>query len=223
MRETIEILQYKFPSVTSLKQYVRDSLSNIDVCESLSTANNEYYKFFCELMKRHPEYAAKTSRMKDLKIIRNALNPSAFELNIVNNDNTVTPISWVVCCNAKNKNISTMFHEALRECITNQILEFRNNNNNVCQQCGIMSNDYHIDHELDFKKIVLDFMAKYKFEIPKEYDRKKITNQIRFRVEDFHIKDLFEVYHQERAKLRVLCKRCNLGRPKYKEYVIEFD
>ena len=221
MKEIITVCNVNFPSITSLKQYVRDLLKLIDVCDTLK--NNTNYLFFCELIKRHPEYTEKTAKMVDLKIGYNLLNKSALELNIINNDNTVTPISWIVCCNSKGKNINQMFHDALRECITNQILEFKKNNNNVCSSCGIMSNDYHIDHELDFKKIVLDFMSKYKFDIPKEYDRKKISNQVKFKVEDFGIKDLFEKYHQEKAKLRVLCKKCNLGRPKLKEYVITFD
>ena len=45
----------------------------------------------------------KSLDFKDFQINRNALQQNSFELNIINNDDTLTTISWKTCCAGKHK------------------------------------------------------------------------------------------------------------------------
>ena len=52
--------------------------------------------------------------------------------------------------------------------------------------------------------------------MPLEYNKKDLTFETLFKVEDEWIGKLFEPYHLQYATLRVLCETCNLTREKYK-------
>lgn len=222
MKQPIIVDNISFPSVIALTSYTREIIKKIGVCNSIKNYDIQYFNFLYELFKRHPDYNIKIIDFKDITITNNFLNKNALETNFKNNNDKIIPISWMTSCRGKTKNKEHLFNDALREAITMQIIDYKNTHNNICNICSIESSNYDIDHEIDFKKIVLDFIKKYNITIPENYSRKDITNQAIFTDNDNYIKELFENYHKENSILRVLCKKCNLSRPKYKDYIIEF-
>jgi hypothetical protein len=175
------------------------------------------------MCKRHPQHLNKLNKFVDFQIYQDALNKRGFALTIVNNDNTYTEISWRICVTGRGKPSKTLFNSALRQCISDQIKDFRDASDlSYCRECNCSLYDkiLHIDHnEIQFIKLVEDFMElnKETIIIPIEYNKKDITFETLFKDDDDWIGKLFESYHLQNATLRVLCETCNLTRKKYKK------
>ena len=121
--------------------------------------------------------------------------------------------SWVQVCKFKPPTNREDYISSLRQSINNQIFEFRKNTNLICDFCK-SRNNIHIDHIYLFKHIVKDFEDEFNFEIPKLYGKEYDTNKTMFLEEDIDIRNAFEKFHKEKAELRPLCSKCNLGRNK---------
>ena len=149
------------------------------------------------------------------------MNKRGLALNIVNNDNTYTEISWRICVTGTGKSQKTLFNSALRQCISYQIKEFRYASDlSYCRECNCSLDDKtpHIDHdEIQFIKLVEDFIELNQLIIPTKYNKKDITFEPLFKDEDIWIGNLFKSYHLQHASLRILCSTCNLTREKYKK------
>jgi hypothetical protein len=203
--------------------YTRKILTELGMTNSVKIKNEEYFNFLLLLCKRHPYYLEKLNKFVDFQIYQDALNKRGLALNIVNNDNTYTEISWRICISGKGKSQKTLFNSALRQCISYQIKEFRDSSDlSYCRECNCSLNDKtpHIDHhEIQFIKLVENFLElnKETIVIPVEYNKKNITFETLFKDEDIWIGKLFENYHLQNATLRVLCETCNLTREKYKK------
>jgi len=210
-----------FKTQTELEVYTRKILTDLGVTNSVKFKNDEYFNFLLLLCKRHPNYDNKFKQFMDFTISYNKLNKKGLALNILNNDGSFTEISWRICVLEKCKSIKTLFNNALRENIMNQILDFKNNSDlSFCRECNSLidkNTNIHIDHyQIQFKQLVEDFLKFNKIIIPIEYNKKEVTFQTIFKEKDSWIGKLFETYHSEHATLRVLCETCNLTRKKYK-------
>jgi len=212
-----------FKTPTECEKYTRSLIIELGITDSVKNKNEEYFNFFILLCKRHPHHIDKLNKFVDFKINQNALNKRALALNIVNNDNTCTEISWRICVSGLNKSSKTLFNSALRQCISYQIKDFKDASDlSYCRECKCSLHDkiLHIDHhEIQFIKLVEDFMELNKKTIimPIQYNKKDLTFETLFKDEDIWIGKLFESYHLENATLRVLCEKCNLTREKYKK------
>jgi hypothetical protein len=210
-----------FKTQTECENYTRSILTELGITDSVKFKNKEYFNFLFLLCKRHPHYFEKSNKLVDFQIYQDALNKRGLALNIVNNDNTYTEISWRICVSGKGKSQKTLFNSALRQCISYQIKEFRDASDlSYCRECNCLLYDktLHIDHhEIQFIKLVEDFLDLNKeiITMPIEYDKKDITFETLFKDEDMWIGKLFEPYHLQNATLRVLCETCNLTRKKY--------
>ena len=210
-----------FKTQSECETYARSILTELGITESVKLKSEEHFNFLILLCQRHPYHNEKLNKMVDFKINQSALNKRGLELNIVNNDNTQTEISWRICVRGTGKSSKTLFNSALRQCISYQIQEFRDTSDlSYCRECNCSLHDkiQHIDHhEIQFIKLVEDFMELNKNIImPLEYNKKDLTFETLFKVEDEWIGKLFEPYHLQYATLRVLCETCNLTREKYK-------
>lgn len=212
-----------FKTQTDCEKYTRSILTELGITNSVINQNEEYFNFLTLLCKRHPHHINKLNKFVDFQIYQDSLNKRGLVLNIVNNDNTYTEISWRICVTGIDKSSKTLFNSALRQCISYQIKEFRDASDlSYCRECNDSLYDkiVHIDHhEIQFIKLVEDFMELNKETIimPIEYNKKKITFETLFKDEDLWIGKLFEHYHLQHSTLRVLCETCNLTRKKYKK------
>lgn len=212
-----------FLTQTECEKYTRSILTELGITDSVKIKNEEYFNFLILLCKRHPRHLDKLNKIVDFQIYQDVLNKRGLALNIVNNDNTYTEISWKKCVTGTGKSPKTLFNSALRQCISYQIKEFRDASDlSYCRECNCLLDDktLHIDHhEIQFIKLVEDFLEinKETIIIPIEYNKKNITFETLFKEKDMWIGKLFEPYHLQNATLRVLCETCNLTREKYKK------
>jgi hypothetical protein len=217
MKITIGTLTFK--TQTECEKYTRSILTDLGITDCVKIKNEEYFNFLFLLCKRHPRHHDKLNKFVDFKISQDALNKRGLALTIINNDDTNTEISWRICVTGKGKSSKTLFHSALRQCISYQIKDFKNASDlSFCRECRCSLHDktIHIDHDVvQFIQLVENFMNKETIIIPIEYDKKDVTFQPLFKDNDKWIGDLFELYHLEHATLRVLCETCNLTRKKY--------
>jgi hypothetical protein len=204
----IEINNIQFKTQKALTEYIKNKIY------STGETNETNDLFFYELIKRHPNYTKKIQNMKSLGIEK--CFPNNLRLFILNNDDTITEISWYNCISGKPKPLIQTFKSALRTSIEEQIYQYKiMNTPAICDLCNNESE--HIDHINHFDGIANDFINKYSIIIPTEYTKKLNTFHTAFFDKDNDIKVLFQEYHKEVAKLRPLCKNCNLTRPKLKK------
>lgn len=221
MKKQIIIGNKIFKTQTECEKYARSILTELGIINSVKLKNEEYFNFLMLLCKRHPRWEEKSIKFIDFQIYKDALNNRGLALNIVNNDNTRTEISWLICIKGESKSVKANFNSALRQCISSQIKEFRDSSDlSCCKICNCSLSDARINidhHEIQFKKLVEDFIELKNIIIPTEYNKKPVTFEKLFKDEDTWIGKLFEKYHLQNATLRVLCESCNQRREKYKD------
>ena len=209
-----------FKSVKECGDYVKQLLTETNDTMSVKETNIEAYNFLVELGKRHPRYNEKFIDFKDFKINRNSISNQFYELNIINNDDSITEISWRTCCSGKGRSDKEKFTMALRQCINTQISDFRKLSDlSQCKICNCSLKDKIINidhHEPQFCELVHNFLELHndKITAPKNYTKIKPSNQLIFSESDNWIGELFAEYHFNNATLRVTCKECNASRPK---------
>jgi len=222
MKKQIIIGDKIFNTQTECENYARTILTELGITNSVKLKNAEYFIFLSLLCKRHPHYEDKLQRFIDFQIYRDALNKRGLALNIVNNDGSTTEISWRICVSGKCKPTKTLFNSALRQCISPQIMHFKELSDlSYCRECNctLIGKTPHVDHhEIQFIQLVENFLKinKETITIPTEYNKKEITFETLFANKDAWIGELFKTYHLENASLRILCETCNLTREKYK-------
>jgi hypothetical protein len=128
-------------------------------------------------------------------------------------DNTECVFSWRYCCGIV---LSDDLTRALRYGISKQILNFKNNNENICQLCNKDNGNFHVDHIKPFSIIKNEFLKQNQLNIPSLFIR-SIDNNIKFKREDKEFKKQWRHYHKSEAELQILCDKCNLKKSnKYK-------
>lgn len=98
--------------------------------------------------------------------------------------------------------------QELRDIISPQIKHYRNTHCELdnCKLCGKSMKDAQVDHEIPFKVLVDDWLITHNLDIESFSKLSDVQRQLL-------CKD-FSDYHLKHAKLRYLCKHCNLTRPK---------
>jgi len=192
----------------------KEIIGKIGLTNSVKKTGTHNFKTLNNLLKRHPEYNVKTSKMVDFEIVRNKLNAAAFEVNILNDDDTKTDISWVTAIKA-NITKSDLI-EALRSSIESQIFDFKKatpQSNVFCQTCFSKDN-IQIDHIVTFKDLVKSFLTKEKDEeVPTSFvNMTDGTNRKCFKKEDARFEQRWREFHFKHAELRFLCRTCNVRR-----------
>ena len=204
-----------FASKKALEDHVRALLREVGVTDSIKTKNPSQYDFLLELFRRHPGYPDKIVGMTDLAIQPNRMTPQHLELNLVK-DGELEDISWRLCVDAKGKD---HYKIALRSAITEQIHRFRSAHPATCEICSTSNRDvdYHVDHINHFEEIVYAFhetLESKGLHKPTEFIN-RTDNRKGFRPEDGVFEDAWKRFHEETARLRILCAPCNLRRPKW--------
>ena len=210
----MEIGSIHFTSKKSLQEYVRDRIKNIGLCPSLKTVNIEMYNFFIDLFQHHPKYPQKIDAITDIAIVRNKIKSQVLELQIRKEDGSTDDISWINCISGTEKNT---FKCALRVAIDEQIKVFRQITKYKCSICNTLdANEYHVDHENHFEELICRFLQNTKKDKPSSF-KNTSDNRKCFTMEDKEYEEEWKQFHKNNARLRMLCRSCNLKRPKWKQ------
>lgn len=189
-------------------KYYTDLKNKIGITGSLKTENENQFKEFVELFKTHPDYPKKVEGLTDICIKTNELNHNYLEVNMIKG-NLKEDISIKACCRKspypKNYNLK----RAMRDGITQQIVEFRSEHyKEPCQLCGD-NTKIEIDHyNPSFEILSNDFIKITNLPIPEEFDD-NFYNAPTFKKENEEFRNSWFLYHKNNSNLRCLCQKCN--------------
>ena len=220
MGKSIQIIHrgITYKSQTDFKKYAIELIyKKIGLCENIK--DHIYYDELLDLLKRHPNYKTKTEYMINLAIRKGKPNISSLAVWIIKSNNKPDEdISWAKnCINSKNNSKQFELNSALRSSIQQQIMNYKNSTSHKCVKCNI--NADHVDHINHFELLTDMFLKKYnKNLIPSDFDDMTDGSGRRcFKSKDNIFEKEWQEFHKNNAKLRILCKKCNLTRPKYKK------
>jgi len=135
-------------------------------------------------------------------------------------DGTEVDFSFYKCLNRPNnaKETSRRRLSAYRDAVDEQILAFKSRPALECGLCGKhLEGTFHIDHETPFINLVREFET-CEGELPCDFDFHPITNHAMFRAVDHNFAWRWQRFHEQKARLRKACARCNLMRPRATSY-----
>jgi len=207
-----------FPSQKEAKAYGSDLVNNkIGFCErGVRTFKPEYFEPLLDILKNHPDYEEKSSKMTDIKIVPNKMNGHK-ETRFINNDGTETDISWAkFSITGKKETEEQLLTKSMRTSVDPQIIDYRNTAAAICAFCAKITN-LHVDHDKLFVEIKTDFLEIMKAQneyIPTKFRDFGRCNRKCFLEEDAVFEQKWKDYHLKEATLRILCQQCNLRRTK---------
>ena len=225
----IIFLEKTYNTQKEFENYVKNLIyKDIGICNDIKNRKPYLYNNLIELLKRHPEYISKSKDMINIKIQQNNLNKKGYEILIINNDNSEIDISWRTAITGSNKSKKRDLTSAMRYSIKNQILEYKNKQNNyICVKCHSNQNievDHNDELNLSFDELTknfIDIMKRKNINIPDIFtETNDDAHRITFLEKDYNFKNEWIKYHYENASLRLLCKTCNNSRPKTKNKLI---
>jgi hypothetical protein len=193
-----------------LLEYYKNLIYKVGLCPSIKTNHFEIYLELMDLFTNHPDYPEKIENVVDLAIVKNKMNFKYLELQIIKEDNSTDNISYRCCIHKPNKDRN--LKNAMRYAVYPQIIQFRENCENLkCAFCQ-SSENIQIDHILLFKELCNEFLKDRKC-IPSVFDD-NFYNSAKFQKDDKQFENEWIEFHRENATLRCLCKSCNLARGK---------
>jgi hypothetical protein len=200
----------QFKTKKAMKDYYCKIIHEIGLCDSIKTEYPQYYNEFIELFERHPNSKKRLEGITDIQIKKN-IQYHNFELYIVTDISCIC-ISYLLCISQKyTKNFG--LKAAMRESIQSQITEFKTNTILICEICGSSENP-QADHIKHFDELYNEFLSLNTLEVPTRFND-TLANLKVFKEEDFLFCKSWQDYHKQNATLRILCRTCNLSRPKY--------
>lgn len=204
-----------FTTKAALKDYTRNLMKAIGPRIVDDPAQK---KFFDDLVARHPNATVKIGMgISHYEITRNPLTPEYFQLNLIRIDGSRSDISYVKCVTGNPASCGTKLRSALREAVFVQIESFRQDALRLsanCRRCGdLIEGRGHVDHELFFEDLVLEFLTLYP-NYPKDFDDDPVNHKAIFRTEDSDFREGWKVFHENRSVLVLTCASCNLSRKK---------
>lgn len=134
-------------------------------------------------------------------------------ITILKTDGTWGNVSILSCLKPPTQ--ATLVRSAFRSEIHEQIQPLRDAikpEEFICPLCGSMTEDFHIDHfPAPFKSIVEAFISERDIS-EASLNLKKDTETNYWILEDRTIGESWREYHKTNARLRAICKTCNLRR-----------
>lgn len=178
---------------------IRNKIISIGITDDIFVKSPDEYQFFYDLLKTHPNANTKLDNMKTIGI---RTNPTfkQLELFILYNDGTRDSISYNKCLGVKRNHLL----QAARQAIVNQILLAKDNLGDECEICKSQVK-LQVDHVIKFECIFDEFKKSMHY-IPTEF---KSLDDGRHEFIDEEYKITWCSYHEDRAKYRLLCQKCN--------------
>jgi hypothetical protein len=217
-------------------EYVRNMISQIEI-EDIIDERHSHFNSIMEIVENHRDFMIKRGvGIHHFKIVINPLNKCK-ELHLYRIDDSECVVSYIVCAQDSIINKSKMkihdikfkLYDAMREAISEQILKFKINCRSSpflysCVKCGVNDQDieYHVDHDNPSFMHLRDSFLNNK-EFPTQFSYIQNTYVNKFRREDEQFKNEWAEYHRQNASLQILCKDCNLRKPKKEVMDIPID
>ena len=196
------------------KNFVKKCIETLGECSSIRNYDEEAYLALKGLFNRHPKSPEKIRGMVDVKIEHNPTF-NQLELHIVREDGSSEDISFRKCIFRQHP--LKKLYEAMRHAVHPYILDYKNTSGLGCHACGISNSEMHVDHQKPlFKELAEKFLSLKEEEgIQPPTQFVSLTGNNRaFEDIDFEFKQAWIDYHNANCKLRILCKGCNLRRPR---------
>lgn len=138
-------------------------------------------------------------------------------LCVIKKDGTKQSISYKDCIKnrfgktvKKSNNLNNKLSKAMRNAISDEIINFKNGAVLKCTECGTKDANMDVDHIIDFVKLSSDFIKQKN--IPIEFDE-KIGGQYYFKKCNEDFENDWKNYHKNQVNnLRILCHNCNIRR-----------
>jgi hypothetical protein len=130
-------------------------------------------------------------------------------------DGTEADFSWCYCCEFKPRTIEDDVGRAMRTAITEDINAFKRQFSNkfkcvFCAAEGTNSAEFHADHVRPFCDIKDEFIGGEQC-IPTRC-AETLKGATRFHEHDREFERRWVDFHNQKAKLQILCKSCNLSK-----------
>lgn len=219
----ITIRDKSFKTQGELEKYVRGVINNIGQCDSIKERNIETYNFLCCLFMRHPACTEKMNNMIDICVKLNKYK-NGYELYIIRGNGECEDISWRKSVSGKGETSLSKLKIAMRVSVDPQIHKYRFacEARFTCAECSNCDGPFEVDHIKHFEQLVEEFLNTHKYlSIPTEFeDTTDGTNRKQFKSCDKDVETMWYNYHEKHATLRILCKKCNASRPKYKKLIV---
>lgn len=208
----IVIGNIEFPTRKKAEEYIRE-IVRVNRHKEIRPGSSTF-DFVYSLLTGHPNIEEKIKKLSHFFVGADGFGNFCFFA--VNGSGQKVDFSWRICLNGKPKPSIFNLICAMRESISQQIINFKEANfNGICEICNKNISNCHIDHVVHFKKISNDFLKEYKGNIPISFDSCPKTYRAKFKVEDISFKNSWNSYHLNNATLRCACESCNLKRTKY--------
>jgi 5-methylcytosine-specific restriction endonuclease McrA len=208
----IRIGNISFNSKEKTTSYVRELINILG--ETEIHQQHKDFLFFTDLLHKHTEATQKIgSGIHHFTIVKNPINPKAFGMYVYRTDGTFEDFSWRKCCNPNYKKNENNIILAMRNAISEDIINFKRTNKLECCYCkktGNSSYEFHVDHIYPFKNIQKEFI-KNRTDIPNEFDDDVITNAPILKKGDKKFEDDWKQFHSN-FELQILCDKCNLNK-----------
>ena len=163
------------------------------------------YQEALQLIQKHPNYEwYQINGIKKIKITRSIMKKN-IEVSILNNNNKWIPISWLKCIYPNRKSTDKLT-SAMRLAIKDQILEYKKNCKKTCCDTCNSCIKLEVEHIVPFNKLKSDFLNN-RNDIPKKFYYN--NNTVQPSIYDSKFKYDWLEYHQNNAKLTILCSKCN--------------
>lgn len=211
----ITLLGQEFKSKKSAEDFIRSKLKDFNNSDPI----------WMELLSRHPDKEEKIgSGIVKFFTSLNPINPNGIQLNILRTDQSIIDISWRACVAGKGKTDLHKLKEAMRLSISDQTQDFKSRKYltgisgwecSLCKKHILIRQNAHVDHYCDSFLSISESFIKLIKDVPTKFDACGKSNSAKLRKEDWRFQGLWREYHLSMSSLRILCKGCNLKRPKY--------
>lgn len=164
-----------------------------------------------KVLELHPNYNEKKgSGVKSISIKPNAWGNS-YTCWINRTDGSSIDFSWHSCLKGKKKTPEENLKQAMRRSIMEQITLFKIEQSffyTCCPECGSESIETEIDHDYPkFRELYSEFVKNRN--MPKEFDDCEKYLVAKFKKEDEAIELEWKEFHEKKANLKMICKKCN--------------
>jgi hypothetical protein len=219
-RKPVKFLNKTYETQKEFTVFVRKIIyDEIGICDDILNIYPDKYKILIKILERHPDFQSKSKNMCNIKIQRNKYNTG--NETIIIRDNGEIDIAWHNAITGKHKPEKESLMSAMRSSIDPQIYEFRTNCKiKCCELCGSVERlqvDHNDTKKSAFDELAYNFVMENNMEIPDNFgELNDGTHRYCFLEKNSVFRDKWIKYHRLRARLRLLCRNCNLSRKKTK-------
>jgi hypothetical protein len=223
-RKPVYFLDKLYPSTAALENYVRKIIyEDIGICNDIKNKFPDKHRILIKLLERHPDFHSKSENMCNIKINNNKYK-TGYEINIIKNNGKIMDISWKTAIKGESPSGKHDIMAAMRSCIQYQTDNFRRNcqrncTTYCCELCRShekLQVDHNHEKNSTFDELVYNFKQKNPdIKFPNKFgDLVDGTHRRCVLEKDSVFRDKWVEFHRQHAKLRMLCRKCNLSRPK---------